>query len=451
MLSDTLGRSLETSTEAGTRQFCFSCHTALDTGRGWDSDEATYAAVGAGDAVAGIPRTGGVLRLRSSVAAHNEASIESCGLCHGSDYRPGGSNVHNPGRGYDEALHTAAPFTSAAQGAGSDGLVPTGGFECSACHSATLAPAHASTSTSGGNVTCSECHSDTTLGSSSVVAANWPTKTCVECHDSGAATTHGSYTTTHTVDAGSCADTGAGCHNARDLAQLHAQSQSGGTPKYQSCANSDPTDPSGCHNVIDKRPQSVSAAASCGEGTSGCHQEKTPTNHGYTAATHAATLTTGTVPLFSNHMNVGRTTNYYVVCSDCHNAELGPVHANLCSTCHPSPRNSFTVWDKSCTQAGCHTTYHEKATVTHDAIASGNCDNCHVGGSEDLVADPCGSCHAHYNASDTTPPITTSDALPVYSGAAVVNFHVSDSGLVGISNTFYRIEAVRRFEGTRRS
>ncbi len=56
LIADTRGRSLETSTDAGVRQFCFTCHTASDTNRGWDS-------------VAGRLRAGGVVRPdRRSVA-----------------------------------------------------------------------------------------------------------------------------------------------------------------------------------------------------------------------------------------------------------------------------------------------------------------------------------------------------------------------------------------------
>ena len=242
------------------------------------------------------------------IDCHLDADVSTshpgCNTCHGNPAYPAlpatktaecvdchngtdvGTHAYTPAdpNHYDETTHTATPFTTVFQGAGPDGLVAAGGQDCSACHSSTLRTAHATTSTSGGSVTCVECHTDTTLDSSTTVAANWPTRKCVECHDYGAATTHDSYATTHTVEPGTCAGTGAGCHDFTDLAALHAQSQSGGAPTYQGCANADPTDPSSCHNVLDTRPAAIDPAASCGSGTSGCHQDMTTGNHGAATA-----------------------------------------------------------------------------------------------------------------------------------------------------------------------
>ncbi len=73
-----------------------------------------------------------------------------CASCHnGTDV---GTHVYTPAdpNHYDETTHTATPFSTVFQGAGPDGLVAAGGQDCSACHSATLKAAHATTSTSGG-------------------------------------------------------------------------------------------------------------------------------------------------------------------------------------------------------------------------------------------------------------------------------------------------------------
>lgn len=187
-----------------------------------------------------------------------------------------------------DVAHTATPFTAAYQGVGVDGTVNAEGKECSVCHSTTLRTAHATTSTSGGTVTCVECHENTTLGAATQVATNWPSKKCAVCHDTGASTTHADYTTIHSVTAGTCAGTGSGCHNYTDLAKLHDKNQAGGPVKYQSCSNTDAGDPTGCHATDDVRPTRWSSnAASCGEGTTGCHTDKNVSNHG---KKHALTI-----------------------------------------------------------------------------------------------------------------------------------------------------------------
>jgi len=210
------------------------------------------------------------------------STTADCVNCHGDEvgshaYTPADPN-HATG---NEGTHTAAPFTAVVQGAGGDGVTPAEGKECSTCHTATLKVAHSSTSTSGGSVTCTECHLNTSLNSSATVAAGWPAKKCKDCHDSGAATTHATYSTAHVVPAGTCASTGASCHNYTDLAKLHDKNQSGGAPTALSCGNVDAGDPTACHNVKDDRPTRwASDADSCGEGTSGCHTDKSATNHG---------------------------------------------------------------------------------------------------------------------------------------------------------------------------
>ena len=99
MISDVLGGSLATTgSPDAVRHFCFTCHTTSITMKGWDSEAATYTAVSAADKVVGIARTGGVLNL-PSISGHGQDDSGSCYICHGKDYRVGGSNVHSPGAG----------------------------------------------------------------------------------------------------------------------------------------------------------------------------------------------------------------------------------------------------------------------------------------------------------------------------------------------------------------
>ncbi len=107
LIADTRGASLETSTAAGVRAFCFTCHTTADSARGWDSDTSAYTDVPASAKVVGLTRTAAALALPARVG-HNESDATSCYTCHGEDYGSGGSNVHNPRASVDES----APVTT---------------------------------------------------------------------------------------------------------------------------------------------------------------------------------------------------------------------------------------------------------------------------------------------------------------------------------------------------
>ncbi len=199
------------------------------------------------------------------------------------------------------------------------------------------------------------------------MAGNWPTRKCVECHDYGAATTHDSYATTHTVQPGTCADTGTSCHNFTDLASLHAQRQSGGAPRYQSCSNADAGDPSSCHNVLDTRPTPVDPAASCGQGTSGCHQDMTVSNHGSGSA-HGFAATSD----YDNVAIAGCTNSG----AGCHGSDT--THTNF-STYHPN---------SGCTTGPCHASV-DKPVFTAAYNGDATCASCHdsnYAGAADVVA-----------------------------------------------------------------
>ncbi len=102
LISDERGRLLETSTSAGVRAFCFTCHSSSDpTPQVWNSVTQTYTAVSTTETVVGLRRDGtGGNRLRIPAAAgHLRTDTQSCYGCHGQSYAPGGSNVHNPSGG----------------------------------------------------------------------------------------------------------------------------------------------------------------------------------------------------------------------------------------------------------------------------------------------------------------------------------------------------------------
>ncbi len=95
LISDERGASLDTTSAAGVRAFCFTCHATSDTLAGWDSEVGTYTAVSSADEVVGLPRDGGVLRLPDT-DGHRAGDAQSCYGCHGDSYTAGGYNVHNP-------------------------------------------------------------------------------------------------------------------------------------------------------------------------------------------------------------------------------------------------------------------------------------------------------------------------------------------------------------------
>lgn len=103
LFSDTLGANLDTSTDAGMRAFCFTCHTTYDETAeglpyGWDSVAATYTPVGAADEVAGLPRAAdettkaNKLRLwQIARPGHSKDDTQNCITCHLDVHAPMGS------------------------------------------------------------------------------------------------------------------------------------------------------------------------------------------------------------------------------------------------------------------------------------------------------------------------------------------------------------------------
>lgn len=159
-----------------------------------------------------------------------------------------------------------------------------------------------------------------------------------------------------------------------------------------------------CHK-LDASAAPVTAPV-CGS----CHLVQTGT-HGYDEVQHSAEVTF-TVD------GGGK------ACGVCHSTDLYGEHQRTssasalggCGACHPLPRTTFTSWNKTCQQAGCHAAGSQ--TEPHAAIASQHatstapealaCYDCHQG---DLAA-------VHTEATSTVDPTRTS-CLVCHSAASV--------------------------------
>ncbi len=297
-----------------------------------------------------------------------------------------------------------------------------GSQSCARCHGTTdVRTVHATDSCetchSGG---CSDCHAMHNPAGGALERAT----SCDQCHETAGTDYHLDFTTDHTFSAMDLGCQAAGCHSA-SLVDAHSAfvGDSGRYPSYSdTCAL--------CHLNDDPDRVPADATADC----SSCHEV-----HGDLEVLHTATLGSGGIALFDNHDGWMGSTGAWMDCAQCHSAGLSDVHANLCSTCHPSPRDEFASWNQDCTQSGCHATYHASG-FDHDAVDDGNCDACHDGGSFRLYADPCVACHAHPDAADTIPPVTSSDARASYIGTARIYFGVTDAGKVAIGTTMRRLD-----------
>jgi predicted CXXCH cytochrome family protein len=224
MISDVRGASLNTTDgPVGVRQFCFTCHTTADTGKGWDSATATYTVPTSGAEVVGLDRNGPVLMLKAGINAHAQAATGSCYDCHGSDYNTAdGNNVHNPGPGGGTTSHafTAGSDTVLAgdagctnSGSGCHGTDatrvsfaayhPNAGCTSGTCHASPSKPTYA------GNGDCQTCHDGGFVGAparavlvtdhfnetthtatgltNAVSSGGTASSRCVDCHNSAPA------------------------------------------------------------------------------------------------------------------------------------------------------------------------------------------------------------------------------------------------------------------------
>lgn len=328
----------------------------------------------------------------AAVLAAIENADVSCGACHS-----GGTH---------SASHTLARTDS-----------------CASCHAGDdLLAVHFSES----SLTCETCHASTDPEVVAAIAAD--NLNCSACHVEQGVDYHAAFETMHVSPTDTCQ--GSGCHDETRLVEAHADvvGPDGRYPQYADTCSL-------CHCNEDPMRVPESATAECAT----CHADRLAF-HGYTVSVHTATLGSGWITVFDgahhDHSAQGATSAYQS-CMSCHNPELGPVHADACSACHPAPRDTFVTWDGGCSQAGCHTTYHAASAQVHWSI-NDQCSTCHASGfsASSVVCTPC---HQPPNPGDTTPPVTTCDAVAAYEGAAVITFTLTDSGQVGIGTTFRRL------------
>jgi hypothetical protein len=336
--------------------------------------------------------------------------LATCYACHGKDYRPGASNVHNPSLGgYDALTHTATMTAANVTILGTD----FGSHSCAECHaSSELGVLHV-----GGCATCHPALADS--------AKPW-NKSCVTagCHTVGSsAPMHGAVDAAHVIGGQTC--TAVGCHSGEgNVAAVHTK---------EGCAT--------CHGA-GKTPTLNCVA-------SGCHADMS--GHGDVTAIHASGITSAQITFFDSSSDHGRdrgAADVLADCSLCHTStNLLSLHGGDCSICHSgssAPRSSFGAWNKTCSQGSCHATYHDGASLGHDAEYDGGTScSCHDSGIPESSApitasvDYCGGCHA--TSPDTTAPTTVfENALASYVGPVSVALTATDDRKV--KATYYRLD-----------
>ncbi len=329
----------------------------------------------------------------TNVVAAIAGGVKACDACHGTTNH--------------EAQHATTVVASCAG---------------SGCHTGTsLTAIHIN---SDGKYSCATCHGSSDPKVAAAIAGK--TTDCTACHD---ATGH---TAAHDTTVNpSC--TGLGCHTGTNLTAIHINSDG----KY-SCAT--------CHSSTD--PKVTAAIASNNKDCVACHDATSV--HGDVTAIHAASVSPGTITVFdggtSHAYNESGPVSVTADCTLCHaSTNLVSIHANDCSACHngtSAPRNSFTTWNKTCSQGSCHPSYHDNASPAHDDEYAYGCD-CHDYNNIPFSTTPisasaeyCGGCHA--TGADTTPPTSSSDAVLNYVGPATITITATDDRVV--YNTYYRLD-----------
>lgn len=157
---------------------------------------------------------------------------------------------------------------------------------------------------------------------------------------------------------------------------------------------------------------------------------------------HDAAPLTAYVEVFQEaHDSASSSTGDGIVapCATCHVLDLLAAHADQCEVCHPVPFDGVsTSWTHACQQGGCHASYHDGGFDAHwDAYDTQPCSVCHPAGWWPTTTQ-CLTCHA--TVASTSPPITSSNALASYVGAAIIEFTVTKGGKAAIATTFYRLD-----------
>ena len=341
-----------------------------------------------------------------SVMIVHSATPAGCATCHSTSTAPSGTDCllcHSDGAGH-ATVHEADVGIQAAYAA------------CADCHALNLATEHVG----GHALTCDTCHAADAPQATKDALAAWATtgqkQGCAACHGADA----GDHATLHASTVGTdCADchqpnlinehvdargfSCATCHKSA-VAAVVAAIQTGDTScvachvggSHQVLHNTDIGGCSQCHqpNLIDEHvngqaltcgachdsavPAVVEAIAGGDRACGACHDLA---GHPYVAGTHTASVSgtqisgalvtpAGTPLLYWDNMpqTYGGQT-----CGACHSMDLAVEHgkpssavpAAGCSACHPQPRGSFTSWNKTCQQGGCHTAYHADMATKH--------------------------------------------------------------------------------------
>ena len=244
--------------------------------------------------------------------------------------------------------------------------------------------------------------------------AGWSGKRCVDCHDSGSSASHDTYATAHQVQSGTCAGTGSGCHTR----STSPSSTLSGSPAASRPMRAAPMPtPAIREPATAYRPTAgrIQPGGICGERHSRLPCREDPDEprlrRGH-AHRHAGDGCRRPVQL----PRVRRVPSAIGVnCADCHNTDLGATHVRICSTCHPAPRSSFASWNGRAARRSA--TRHTTATLSPPMKRrrAATARQCHAKTAPSIWSpDPCGSCHALYDAADTVAPLTTSNALITY-------------------------------------
>jgi len=317
--------------------------------------------------------------------------VDDCAACHGEGSPLGGgytdpADSHAPGTScavchshlddcevcHGQAYPTVPPLHEFVHDTYHDST--TSG--CDECHARRLTAEHArySDSTTGEPLDCLTCHASADPAVATAIATG--DTACGACHIAG-----GQHTAAHESTTNAACTS---CH-APNLVTEHV------TDHALTCAT--------CHDSLDP---AVTGAIVAGDLTcTTCHDFA---SHPYVVSQHTATVRGVTISGVLTGLS-GTPWTYYgggtqtyggQTCGQCHSMDLLVEHTKpsssvpqaSCGACHPSPRDTFTTWNGTCQQDGCHATMHSDMAVRHAWSYSGspswsNCGSsaggCHVG------------------------------------------------------------------------
>ena len=374
-----------------------------------------------------------------------------CADCHnlniGGGFAQSGGGEDEPGSAHSDRTHPVpgvAPFGGSA----------SGGFQCYSCHRNDL----------GYGSSCGRCHYTTATYRQDIAASDFPHSGSADSHKllgafsiqvDPAAERWSDFTYIETAITEDNPDAVClRCHAVRHPTYGSSPPDHEVPAEHEECTACHAGDAAEIHNATPSECDACHSAAVLTFDCGTCHPAELEP-HGYEAEQHTATLGSGYVLIFEARAHEGDLqpddAEVLVECSMCHTTDLNAAHGGRCVTCHPTPRDTYTEWNGSCQQGGCHPTFHDDTVAAHmstdDPTAPpyyGDCTNCHgPSGSDPMSAQSCLNCHMALSPSDTTPPVTTSNAIAEYLGPALVRFSITDSGKIGVGTTFYRLDGAR--------